>query len=128
MVDLQHDSQRRFAPLVRAETLVSTHRDATGLVIVLSNDPAYWRPTTHDRETNASRLRLREGTIFEGTRAWGALTGDGTKKNRTENLVLAGRYSCEWRPYSNLGGRRGEFRYLALEVTSDAIATNIESS
>jgi len=25
-------------------------------------------------------------------------------------------------------GRRGEFRYLALELTSDAIATNIESS
>ena len=45
-----------------------------------------------------------------------------------KDLVLAGRYSCEWRPYSNLGGRRGEFRYLALEVTSDAIATNIESS
>ena len=45
-----------------------------------------------------------------------------------KDLVLAGRYSCEWRPYSNLGGQRGEFRYLALEVTSDAIATNIESS
>ncbi len=103
--------------LVRVEHFVRSRPDATGLVVVLSNDPAYWRPITHDRETNASQFRLREGTVLEGIRAWGALTGEGTKKNRTADLVLAGRYACVWKPYSNLDGRRGEFRYLALEVS-----------
>lgn len=103
--------------LVRVESFVSSRQNATGLVVVLSNDPSYWRPSTHGRETNASQFRLRDGTVLEGSRAWGALTGDGTKKDRTAELILVGRYVCTWKPYSNLDGRRGEFRYLALEVS-----------
>lgn len=109
--------------LVRVERFVSTHPGATGLVIVLSNDPVYWRPASHDRVTNADLFRLREGKVLEGARTWGALTGDGTKKNRSADLVLAGKYVCEWRPYSNVGGRRGEFRYLALEVAAAELDT-----
>ena len=30
--------------------------------------------------------------------------------------------------YSTLDAQRGEFRYLALDLTSGAVATNIESS
>lgn len=103
--------------LVRVEQFVRSRHDAMGLVVVLSNDPSYWRSVTQDRETNASQFRLRDGTVLEGTRVWGPLTGDGTKKNRTEDLVLTGRYLCMWKPYSHLEGRRGEFRYLALEVS-----------
>lgn len=109
--------------LVRVEQFVRTHPDAAGLAIVLSNDPAYWRPSSHDRVTNADNFRLRDGTVLEGSRSWGASTGEGTKKNRSADLVLAGKYLCEWRPYSNVGGRRGEFRYLALEVAAAELDT-----
>lgn len=41
----------------------------------------------------------------------------GHEENRTADLNLVGTYVCAWNPYSNLGGRRGELRYLAPEVS-----------
>jgi hypothetical protein len=92
------------------------------------------------RPTSSSRSRGRSSANKYLTSAWDGLdkgepfhllnhrAQDIRGYDCVKYLVLSGRYSCEWRPYSNLGGQRGEFRYLALEVTSDAIATNIESS
>lgn len=101
----------------RVEKVVSAGYASAGLVLALSNDPAYWRAPTHGRVTNADAFRLHEGLKLAGSRAWGPNTGAGTKgSGRTSPLDLSGIYTLSWREYSELPGPRGRFRYLAVGV------------
>lgn len=102
--------------IARLEGFVSGRPDSNGILICLSNDPAYWLPVKHNRPTNADAFRLREGTVLSGIRRWGPLTGAGTRKNREAALALRGEYPLRWRDYSQLEGGRGRFRALVVEV------------
>jgi hypothetical protein len=66
--------------------------------------------------TNADAFRLYQDSEITGTRAWGALTGGGTRRGREAALVIDGAYTCSWKDYSSLPGRGGRFRTLSLEV------------
>jgi len=50
-------------------TAVQTN--CNGVVIALTNDPAYWRPVTHGRDTSASAFRLYEGVELVGQQGIG---------------------------------------------------------
>lgn len=98
----------------RVESFVAAGIATHGVAVILSNDASYWRAPGHGRETNAAAFRLYEGTVLEGTRAWGPATGVGTMKNRTDPIALGGRYRCHWRDYSRMSGRTGSFRYATF--------------
>lgn len=87
-----------------------------GLLIVVTNEPFYWRRPAHGHQTNADDFRIHEGTRLEGIRTWGPHTGNGTMKGYEESLALAGVYDLHWRPYSRLEGPHGEFRALVVAV------------
>lgn len=53
-----YDCVRDFA---RVERAVAGGYAREGLVLVLANDPAYWRAPTHGRLTNADAFRLHDG-------------------------------------------------------------------
>jgi hypothetical protein len=91
--------------------------DRTGSVIVLTNEPYYWK------------ARLKVGTCAEafdisGTRevagelAWADHTGAGTKKNREAAIVLSSRHQPLWKDYSEVSGKNGRFRYFSVSVPS----------
>lgn len=102
----------------RVERFVAARPGWSGLVIVLTNDPGYWRPRTHGRETNADAFRLGEGILLEGARAWGPNTG-GTSRGREGVLRLRGSYPLKWVDYSSLGSGPGEtLRALDIEIRS----------
>lgn len=100
----------------RVERFVAGRSGWNGAVIALSNDPAYWRPVTHGRETNAQAFRLYDGNLLEGHRTWGSNTGAGTMRSRTDPLHLKGLYRLSWRNYAHLSGQNGTFRALVVEV------------
>lgn len=100
----------------RIEQLVYQGHAAAGLVLVLSNEPSYWRAPSHGRATNAAAFRLHDDLLLTGPRAWGPLTGAGTSKGRTDAVILTGRYHLKWHDYSTVPGQRGRFRYLAITV------------
>ena len=107
--------------IARVEALITSGSTHAGLVLVLANDPSYWRARTHDRLTNADAFRLHEGLTLAGSRAWGPRTGPGTMgANRTTSIVLSGEYPLAWRDYSELAGPRGQFRYLAVGIANGA--------
>jgi hypothetical protein len=106
--------------LARVERFVAGRRQWDGLVLVLSNDPSYWSSPRHHRETNAQAFRLHDGNLLHGARAWGPLTGAGTRKGREEDLTLKGSYRCTWTGYATLPGTRGTFRILAFAVQAPA--------
>lgn len=101
----------------RVERLVAEGYATAGLVLVLANDPSYWRSPDHGRPTNADAFRLHGGRLLAGSRVWGPLTGAGTSKGRTEEVNLVGQYTLRWQDYSVLNGSRGRFRFLAVIVS-----------
>lgn len=107
--------------IYRVERFVTGKREMSGAVIVLSNDPNYWRRRTHGRATNADAFRLYERNVLEGERAWGPLTGAGTSKGRIDPLPLHGRYECRWHDYSRPDDSpRGLFRALWFDIAGFA--------
>ncbi|MGW6795031.1 hypothetical protein [Streptomyces chartreusis] len=86
--------------------------DQNGLAIMLTNDPALWsvpgpgRGQTRDRE-----FRIHEGRELTGTLLW----AEGTYEPNT--CTLRGTYGLDWKPYSELAGSGGEFRYIAVPVS-----------
>lgn len=98
--------------LARVERVVEAGHATRGLVIALTNDQGYWndpRPGTVD-----AAFRLHEGRTLLGELAWAEHAGLGTTATRRAILRIGGEYRCHWQPYSNLGVRGGEFRYLAI--------------
>ncbi len=102
--------------IVRVEGFVASRPGGNGAVVCLANDSSYWRAPTHGRETNAHAFRIHEGTVLEGSRAWGPLTGAGSSKGREEPLALRGRQEMRWRRYSLLPGPGGEFKTLVVPI------------
>ena len=102
--------------IVRVERFVAARPRCNGVVITLTNEPSYWRPVTHGRDTNAAAFRLYEGVELAGTRVWGPNTGAGTMRGRADALTLVGRHRLTWRDYSRLRGRRGDFRALIVRI------------
>lgn len=102
--------------IFRIERFVAGMPGSNGAVVCLSNDPSYWNAPTHGRETNAHAFRIHEGTVLDGTRAWGPLTGAGSSRGREEPLSLNGTYRMSWAEYSSRPEPRGRFRRLAIAV------------
>ena len=102
----------------RVEGLCSTVPNAAGLVLVLSNDPTYWRPAARGRPTNADAVRLREWSIITVVREWGTSKRAGhharprTPASRGGHLSVAGVLVT--------AGANGAFRYIAFQVQKGA--------
>lgn len=112
--------------VVRVEKFIAGRPRADGAVIVLSNDPSYWRQAKMNDTSNAAAFRVSEGTVLTGPRMWGPNTGVGTMKGRVDVLDVRGRYEMRWSEYSRLpGGLRGsELRRLVIEIHADADRTS----
>jgi hypothetical protein len=94
---------------------VANHFDNTvGIVIMLTNEPALWKPPLRE-DVNDIQFRIHEGRDLEGRLDWGPKTGLGTRKGR-EPLSLQGKYPLNWKSYSNVETKNGEFRYLLVNV------------
>lgn len=103
----------------RLERFVAGRPGWNGLFVAVTNDPSFWRPVTHGRQTNADAFRIYEGVTLQGLRSWGVRTGPGTMKGREAAIELTGQYRLAWRDYTRVDASpRGTFRALALEINS----------
>jgi len=64
---------------------------ATGGVLILTNDPAYWSPRRRT-DTFDADFNLADRHVLSGTLAWAAGTGKGTSNGRETPLVISGSY------------------------------------
>lgn len=113
--------QRRY-DVCKDVTRMEAYANKTGCeagVLVLTNDPSYWRPRvrTDSADIAFSLSDLRE---LSGPLSWGASAGSGTRKSREKVLVISGRYTLAWRDYSVVDGKSGKFRYLWIPVSPAA--------
>lgn len=128
-----HDLRRydTVKDLLRVEDLVAERGFTRGHVIVVSNDPAYWKPPT-GRSTLDAAFRIHEGAVLEGERAWwlgeSGSNPDGpspgTIKGREMPLVLRGRYPLAWADYGTVdGAKNGKFRFLVISCDAGTVAS-----
>ncbi len=88
-----------------------------GFAVFLTNNSTYWTPPRQSNIIDAD-FRIHDGHhIGGGVLRWSTHTGEGTKRNREEAIVLANLYKLQWRNYSVFGNEPGRrFRYLAVRV------------
>lgn len=87
-----------------------------GYVIVLTNDPAFWKAGS-SRKTIDHAFRLSEGMAITGNLSWTELAGAGTTKGRKKAIQISGNYLTQWKDYSKLiEVPAGTFRYLLISV------------
>jgi hypothetical protein len=102
--------------VARIESLVGDGSANSGAVIVLTNEPLYWRVRQENSKiTNAHEFRVHEGLTLLGVRSWGPNTG-GSSKGRESPISLSRAYPITWQDYSEIGGSRGSFRQLIFKV------------
>jgi len=104
----------------RLEKYVTKRKNSSGYAILLTNDGAYWNPSTREKSV-CDQFRLTDKRIITGELNWSETAGKGTTKGREAPIKLKGSYTCDWRDYSELkkGGYvegSGRFRYLAIEI------------
>ncbi|MET8983491.1 hypothetical protein ABZX85_48830 [Streptomyces sp. NPDC004539] len=86
-------------------------REQNGFAVMVTNEASLWTPPSPGRKaTRDQDFRIHQGRRLEGTLLW----ADGEYAANT--CKLGGIYDLEWKPYSELGGAGGEFRYLAVPV------------
>jgi hypothetical protein len=93
--------------------------DQNGLAVMLTNDASLWTPPGAGRGlTRDKDFRIHQGRELAGTLLW----AEGAYEANT--CTLRGAYRLHWKPYSELDGLGGEFRYLAVSVSPPSNATD----
>jgi hypothetical protein len=107
---------RRYDVLRDVARLERLNQKITGpsYVVVLGNDPAFWKSAL-GRNTVDAAFRIDHGRTVEGALAWAPHAGLGTTKGR-ETIALLGRYDFLWEDYVVLDGANGHFRSLIIEI------------
>ena len=118
-LDNQHArNQRRYDALKdveRMERFLSNNPAAQAAVVVLTNDPRYWKGPRR-QHTIDSAFVLHEGGIAQGTLDWAPQASTGTKKKREKPIELRGIYTMRWQEYCQVPGNYGKFRFLHIPV------------
>lgn len=113
-----HDQGRYdfFKDVQRVEQVAASHKGAAGCALLLTNDSAYWKPSTRLNPVDKD-FRLENGRVVSGLLKWGKGASANTKKGREAPIQLRNTYTLRWMDYSRPSTRNyGEFRYLLLQV------------
>jgi hypothetical protein len=88
-----------------------------GYVILLTNDPVYWKTGNNNNNTIDSSFRIEEGKFITGKLAWSEHAGPGTMKGREKPIEIEGCYPVQWHDFSFVNSSSaGTFRYLIIDV------------
>jgi len=98
----------------RIEQISELH-NAEGYSIFLTNDFSYWKNSTN-KPTKDEQFRIHEGRMINGILDWAVDTSEGTKQGRG-NINIKGQYFLNWKEYSKLEQKNGEFRYLLVKTS-----------
>ncbi|HKK82681.1 MAG TPA: hypothetical protein VJ958_00470 [Atribacterota bacterium] len=103
--------------VVRVEKVLQDHNKfVDGHVIMLTNDPSYWKKESKEN-TCCADFSIADARVVTGNMAWAKHTGAGTMKNREEPIALMGTYNLKWYDFSKFDEKRnGQFRYLLIDV------------
>ena len=97
--------------IARIEGFVGSRDGSNGAVVVLTNDPSYWRSPGRSTAID-SAFRIHEGAVLEGLREWGRTPAG---KKRRAAIKLDHSYEMRWSEFSEFEGQ-GRLWQLVVEV------------
>lgn len=120
----QHGAQilRRYdvvADIARVEEFITLpgREKWKGYQVTLTNESAFWNPTT-TRRTWDAEFRIGEGDTLAGMRSWPPDATPGTVKGREKAILLRRGYAIRWEEYSRLDDTAaGRVRALVIDIT-----------
>ena len=103
--------------ITRVESYVRRANRRVGWAIILTNDHLLWEPHSSGA---SEEFRIADGLTLSGTRRWKegcaiSLTPRGA------DLNVLGVYHLNWQEYSDLPGKWGRFRYLAVKIGAEDV-------
>ncbi|MFB0557301.1 MAG: hypothetical protein ACETVW_05545 [Dehalococcoidia bacterium] len=104
----------------RLEKFVTEYKNSSGYAILLTNDGAYWNPSSKAKSV-CDQFRLTDQRLITGELSWSETAGKGTIKGREARIKLKGSYTCIWRDYSEFEKSEfikgsGKFRCLVIKI------------
>ena len=87
-----------------------------GYTVWLTNDTSYWNPPSR-KNTVYEAFSIHQSARKHGCMEWLPHAGAGTIKGREKPITLNGTYVINWRNYSDIGCKKGIFKYATLTVT-----------
>lgn len=104
----------------RLEKYVNRHKNSTAYAILLTNDSAYWNPSSREKSV-CDQFRLTDQRVITRELSWSETAGKGTIKGREAPIKLKGSYTCNWRDYSEFEKCEyvkgsGKFRCLVIKI------------
>jgi hypothetical protein len=97
----------------RLERYVRCEAGSVGWAIILTNDHLLWELGSGGI---SEEFCIADGLRMSGTCKWKDGCAAGRHHPRQDNLNLAGTYNLRWAEYSDLPGKCGRFRYLAVKI------------
>lgn len=88
-----------------------------GYTLWLTNNLSYCR-APRNFDAGYAAFSVHQGAQKTGTMDWGETMSESTKKGRTDALVLRGKYTIDWKEYSNLTGGNGKFKYSLVKIST----------
>lgn len=111
---IQYQARYDFVKdITRVERYVKHARDRVGWAILLTNDYLLWESWSSGA---SEEFRLADGLSLSGLHRWKDGFAAGLNHPRDAALDVQGNYKLAWSDYSDLPGRWGKFRYLAVRV------------
>lgn len=102
-----------LSDLSRTERLVHNKLADEGIVLLITNDPLYWKPSRR-KSTIDKAFRIHDEKTLSGNLSWPSNVNAGTVKGRSSNISLRNSYKLGWGEYSVCGCET--FRQLLLSV------------
>lgn len=108
--------------IARIERYVETHPGSEGYVVLLTNDPTYWKQSKKAHSIDAA-FRIHEGRSITGELAWGTEASQGTMKARESAIQIRASYESAWHDFSHIDQEL--FRYIEIHIPC---VSNIQSA
>lgn len=99
--------------IARIERYVETHAGAEGYVVLLTNDPTYWKQSKKAHSIDAA-FRIHEGRPITGELTWGSEASKGTMKARESAIKIRASYESAWHDFSLI--EQELFRYIEVHI------------
>lgn len=107
-----------FRDVSRVETLLENGVARQGMSVTITNDRTMWSDAPAIGRVDEA-YRLHPGREVTGELVWASHAAAGTIRGRETPIVLRGKHTLNWVPYSKVEApKNGEFRMLLLEVST----------
>lgn len=100
----------------RLEEHLAKREISRGYVLLLTNDPLYWKKPINTSTIDRCFL-IYKGKSLHGVLTWDQPKSGGTRKLYKDEVLIRGSYTMMWKSYTTATDEKyGQFKYLGVKI------------